>query len=67
MLTQCNLYSINEDKCIDCKNGFYLNEEGTQCLTNPTGIYGCIGYIDSNLCSLCGANKYLQDNKCLEI
>lgn len=59
----CKAYSMVNDFCIECENGFYLSNE-KECINYPRGIYGCIDYKDENTCTNCDKHMYLTGTTC---
>ena len=67
MIENCESYSLNEDKCIDCGDSYYINSLGNECILNPFGIKNCLEYTNATTCKTCAVNYYLNNNTCLFI
>ena len=63
----CKTFVPDEDKCLECVETAMLNLDGTECLSLPTGIYGCVKYEEGGVCSVCGPGLYLSNKACLEV
>lgn len=60
-LTGCS-YCLQEDTCLSCMTGFYLdNGECVSCTTLP----GCTFCSDINTCLSCDKGFYLENAQCL--
>lgn len=66
-IERCKEYVNDEDKCFECMEGYYVIEDGTQCVDYPIGSPGCRLYTDSKVCRGCITNKYLSNNLCVDI
>ena len=66
-VSNCQTLSPNEDNCKTCNKGYYLTSSKTTCKINPIGTPGCIEFINAQTCSKCGIDKYLKNNKCLDV
>lgn len=58
IITECSVYSDTLDQCQSCLTGFYLDTGSNLCVMNPTGIYGCIKYVELNICLICQYSMY---------
>lgn len=65
-VTNCLLYSLSSDLCVQCSQTYFLSTDATQCLPNPVGLNFCRVYLNQNTCSGCVANYYynLVTNQC---
>ena len=67
IVENCLSYSLSQDLCNSCKNGFYISSDSLSCFPNPNGIVGCISYVDLTTCSFCRDTHYLSSNTCVEL
>ena len=63
----CSMFLTDDDKCILCKNGYYLFSDGLTCSLNPTGIKGCTVYVSEKICGVCSNGYYLRNNLCISV
>lgn len=63
----CKTFVPDEDKCAECIDTAMLNQDRTECISLPIGIYGCVKYTEGGACSVCGPGLYLSDNTCKEV
>lgn len=60
----CVQFFVEKDSCIECQENHVLSEDKTFCEPIPSGIYGCIEYLDSVTCLKCKPNMFLSRNLC---
>ncbi|KAL7717745.1 Serine/threonine kinase [Entamoeba marina] len=67
-ITNCIIYDATDGTtCAMCSTYYYLNEDGTACLTCITSDNHCTACTDSKTCSSCDFNYYLNsDNTACE-
>ena len=63
----CVEYSKDQDVCSQCSDGFFVSEDGTECLAYPVGTPNCRLYTDAETCVSCAGNYYLQNGLCVLI
>ena len=52
---------------MQCKEGYFLEDQGVKCTLNPAGVVGCKEYKEGPICTKCITNRFLEDNECREI
>ena len=62
----CVKYSLYEDKCLECDEGFYKKPDVNECWANPDGIANCVEYKREGMCWRCDSTTYLDTahNQC---
>lgn len=63
IINNCSTYSMVDDFCELCSDGYYLSNEG-ECVTFPTGIFGCVSYSNASTCLSCDKQMYLSGSTC---
>lgn len=63
----CIYLLINEDKCILCSPGYYIGADFKTCITNPTGLAGCVIYQNITTCLNCSSSYYMSGGNCVLI
>lgn len=64
--SNCKNYSMVNDFCAECEDGFYLSNE-KECINFPRGIYGCIDYISEDSCAACDKRMFLSGSSCTAV
>ena len=64
---ECKTYVGDKDECSECINDYFLDLATKKCVLNPKGVVGCRIFSDENTCTACKDNKYLSNNKCLDV
>lgn len=65
--SQCTVYQIEADKCIECAYGYHPANNGILCSPYPEGIKGCVSYKSKGKCDQCDVKMYLRDNSCITV
>ena len=63
----CVSYSLDEDSCTACNDGYFLGDNGLSCLAYPTGIPNCLEYGIGMQCVSCELDYYLIDQTCQKL
>ncbi len=66
-IKNCSKYEMTKDECVECKDDYMLNEDGSDCLPSPTGVYGCSEYAEGGECAFCGSGFYWNGASCSEV
>ena len=66
-VTNCKTYHSTSDACSVCNDNFFKKSTANECYPFPTGIYKCEMFTDSNTCSVCLPDFYLENNSCVEV
>ena len=66
IVEQCKEYKSTENKCENCNDGYYLEENLNSCNMNPDTIENCFEYSNDTTCFSCLAPYYLEKNKCVK-
>lgn len=63
----CLTYSTSDDRCMNCREGYYLSQDRKTCIAFPTGIEGCKTYSSMTSCKVCETGYYVYLGECIAI
>ena len=66
-VTACLKYSVNRDQCEECRQNYFLDLTGLNCLANPSGLLGCANYASKTTCAQCFSDFFLENGNCVTL
>ena len=67
MPDECVEYTVDQDQCEKCQEGYFVSSDSKSCIAYPQGLHGCLIYQSKTVCAKCESKFVLRDEKCIQV